>query len=339
MSRDPMDMRSGFLNRVPRGVLWAGAGLVVATVVAVSVALLVTARPGYFAKYQRLERRHATLQTSVHRDTACNVCHVDRRGAFVSGAARVGDFYRGLVSTPVEPLFMAMTKPGNDACLACHRYDWSDEASKTMKIPHPAHLRVASETRECVTCHKWTAHEEAYQVKHTSMPFSGVCASFGCHVGTKPLDACVNCHHVLQEGRGEWKLVHRATVRSYGPNACLEFCHDADQCRLCHTTGRTPVLPSGVATAGVSAVERLHVRRDWIAQHGAIALEDPRKCIVCHVSEGECADCHSQRPAFHGPQETWLTRHKALSKDERRCLTCHKKPWCDECHKQFKEMR
>jgi hypothetical protein len=326
-------------GRAPRMALWVAAGLAAVVVIAVVVALALTTRPGYFAKDSSLERRHAALQTSSHRDLSCNACHVDRRGPLVSGAAQVGDFYRGLVNTPGKPLFVAMPKPDNRACLACHRYAWSDEASRTMKVPHPAHLRVASETRECVSCHKWTAHEEVYQEKHKSMPFSGVCASFGCHVGTKRLDACANCHHVLQEGGGGWKLVHPKIVRSYGPNACLEKCHDADQCRLCHTTGKTPVFASGIATAGVSAVERLHVKSDWMTRHGTIALEDPKTCLVCHVSEGECADCHALRPAFHGSQSTWLVKHKALSKDERRCLTCHKKPWCDECHKQFKEMR
>ncbi|MDO8964040.1 MAG: hypothetical protein Q7W30_06030 [Coriobacteriia bacterium] len=322
-----------------RIALWAGAGIVAAIAVAVVAALVLTAGPGYFAKYSSLTRRHTTLQTSAHKNLPCDACHVDSRGTLVSAAAKVGDFYRGLVATPGEPLFVALPAPSNGACLACHRYDWSEDSSRTMKVPHPAHLRVVSETRECVKCHKWTAHEETYQERHKSMPFSGVCASFACHVGTKPLKDCANCHHVLQEGRTPWKASHRTTVRSYGPNACLEKCHAADQCRLCHTTGKTPVFSSNVATAGVSAIERLHVKKDWIAQHGTIALQDPAKCLVCHVSEGECNDCHAQRPAFHGPKSTWLARHKAVSKDERRCLTCHKKPWCDECHKQFKEMR
>jgi hypothetical protein len=334
-----MDTPSGDTRRFPRWALISGAAVAAAIVVAIVVALVFTAQPGYFDRYRGLQRRHTTLVTSAHGDLTCGACHVDQRGVLFSAVALVGDFYRGLVATPDKPLFVRITKPRNDECLACHRYDWSDETSRTRKVPHPAHLRVASETRECVTCHKWTAHEEVYQDKHTAMPYSTVCASFPCHAGTKRADECVNCHHVLQQGRGDWRLIHRTTVRSYGPNACLESCHDADQCRVCHTTGKTPVFASGLATAGVTAVERLHVRADWMATHGTVALEDPKTCLVCHVSEGECADCHAQRPAFHGPQETWLTRHKDFSKDERRCLTCHKKPWCEECHVQFKEMR
>jgi hypothetical protein len=217
-------------------------------------------------------------------------------------------------------------------------YDWSDNAKRTAKIPHPAHLRVADEPRECVKCHKWTAHEESYMQKHKSMPFSTVCASFGCHVGWKTTDECGSCHHSLQEGKGEWKKVHRVTVQAFGPNGCLESCHDAGQCRQCHTTGKRPEFKSG-GVAGVTQIEREHVKKSWLAKHGSFALADERKCLVCHVSEGECQDCHAKRPAFHGSPSTWLTKHKDLAKNKKRCLTCHQQKFCDDCHKQFKEMR
>ena len=96
---------------------------------------------------------------------------------------------------------------------------------------------------------------------------------------------------------------------------------------------------NGGGVTGVTLIERAHVKKDWIAKHGTFALADQSKCLVCHVSEGECRDCHSKRPAFHGSQASWLGRHKDLAKNKKRCLTCHEKKWCDECHKQFKEMR
>ncbi|MDP2233345.1 MAG: NapC/NirT family cytochrome c [Actinomycetota bacterium] len=340
MSRDGANGSTGYLNRAPRHIWWIiAAGLVVAIAVALGVAVFFTSRPAFFTQYRSLEGSYTTLSQSSHADVACNECHVDPRGAAIYQTALVGEFYRGLVRTPKEPVFVEMTKPSSEACLTCHREDWSMDAKKTMKIPHPAHLRVANETRECVKCHKWTAHEEAYMEKHKEMPFSTVCASFGCHVGTKPASDCANCHHSLQESKGKWKLIHKQTVRSYGPNACLESCHDADQCRLCHTTGKTPVFATSGPSAGVKAIERQHVKKDWIAKHGTMALADPPKCLICHVSQGECQDCHSRRPAFHGPRSTWLGKHKDVSKDKRRCLTCHKEKWCDACHKQFKEMR
>lgn len=322
-----------------RVALAALAGLVLLALVAVGIAAAYASQPSFYTRFHALQRRHTTWASSSHKDVPCSACHVDSRGSLVAEAALVGDFFGSFVSTAADPAFVRFAPPTRAACLACHRYDWSTEASRTLKVPHPAHQRVAGETRECVTCHKWVAHEETYQAKHKTMPFSGVCASFGCHVGTKTAEQCANCHHVLAGEDGAWKRAHPDVVRVTGANACFEKCHEPDQCRLCHTTGKTPSVSSDIATAGVSTIERLHVRTDWLSVHGTIALQDASKCQTCHVSEGECQDCHAQRPAFHGSPSTWLTRHKDFAKDERRCLTCHKKPWCDACHVQFKQMR
>jgi hypothetical protein len=245
------------------------------------------------------------------------------------------------VGKPSQPVFFKFAPPKREACLQCHLYDWSDDAKRTSKVPHPAHLRVSSEPRDCVICHKWTAHEETYQAKHMTMRFSTVCASFECHVGTKPANDCKNCHHVLQESLGAWKDTHPQTVRANGPNGCLNAtCHTADQCRECHTTGKTPVFANTISSPGVKAIEQQHVLADWISKHGAMALADPTKCQLCHVSEGECQDCHSKRPAFHGAQATWLGQHQPIAKaNPTRCMTCHQQSFCDDCHKQFKENR
>lgn len=315
--------------------------LVALVVVAAAVAIAATWRPGYFSGYERLKDNYSTLQSSVHRGLDCTDCHRDRRGTLVYRAALVGDFYYRLFSDVNEPKFVSMGKPARDACRSCHTQNWSDDSKRTAKLPHPAHLRVASETRDCVGCHKWTAHEEKDMEQHKKMPFSSVCASFGCHVGWKQSSDCMNCHHILEKTQGEWTQVHPQTVRATGPNACLETCHTADQCRLCHTTGKTPVFSGGGVPTGVTAIEAEHVKPTWMSKHGSFALADQSKCMTCHVSDGECADCHAKRPAFHGPKSTWLAKHEALSKGalEKRCLTCHEKAWCEDCHKQFKEMR
>jgi nitrate/TMAO reductase-like tetraheme cytochrome c subunit len=337
---DPAVTQAEHPRRISRVVLWVGVALVAVLVVAVAVAVYLTSRPAFFAGYPRLARSYAAMQTSAHKDLRCEQCHVSEQPAVVTEAALVAEFYRGLVNRPREPVFVKLPTPTRAACRACHEYDWSDEATRTMKVPHPAHLRVATETRDCVVCHKWTAHEETYMQKHTAMPFSTVCASFECHVGVKPANDCKNCHHVLQESLGAWKVIHPKTVRANGPNGCLERCHTADQCRLCHTTGQTPVFASTISQPGVKAIEQQHVLPDWIAKHGTMALADQSKCLICHVSEGECQDCHSKRPAFHGSTDTWLSAHQPLAKkNPQRCLTCHQQAVCDACHKKFKEMR
>lgn len=328
---------SARVRALPRVVVWVAAAVVGVVALALVVALAMTSRPAFLGGYHSLEDNYASLQASAHSELRCGQCHVDSRGPVVSEALLVGEFYRGLYSRPDSPAFVQLTTPTRDACLSCHRNDWSEDASRTANVPHPAHLRVADEPRDCVECHKWTAHEEDYIERHKQMPFSTVCASFGCHVGWKTTDECGTCHHSLQEDKGEWRLIHKETVQAAGENGCLETCHDADQCRLCHTTGEVPDFSTTALAAGLEAIERDHVKADWLEKHGTTALVDDSKCFACHVSTGECDDCHARRPAFHGLESTWLTRHKDLSKDERRCLTCHEKKWCDECHDQFKK--
>jgi hypothetical protein len=324
-------------RRASRLVLWIGLAVVVAIVTAVAVALVFTSQASYFTKYRDLARRHTMLESSAHKDVSCVTCHADKRGPLVTDAELVGEFYGSLFEATPTLSVWKFSPPTSQACLGCHRYDWSDEASVTARVPHPAHLRVATETRDCVTCHKWVAHEETYQAKHTTMPFSAVCASFGCHVGVKQPTDCANCHHVLQEGVADWRTTHQATVRVVGPGGCLDKCHTADQCRQCHTTGVTPTFQSDFTTASSTAIGKQHVQSNWLSVHGTLALADPAVCKTCHVSEGECQDCHSQRPAFHGSPTTWLKAHQALGTNTARCLTCHQQSECDSCHAQFKQ--
>lgn len=320
--------------------LVAGAAIaLVALVVAVPIAAVDAA--GVYSRYHELAQPSENLATSSHKDLACADCHGGGVLPVLRELAVAGDFYLGLVGNRQEALFARFPSPENAACLSCHETEWSMESSRTAKVPHPAHQRVASETRSCVKCHKWTAHEETYMQKHKTMPFSGVCASYGCHVGTKQTDECETCHHTL--AKGDWKKEHPGVALQTGSNGCLEVCHEIDQCRGCHTTGKQPKVAGVPVQSGVQAIQTAHVRPDWTEKHGAVAGADPSQCMKCHVSDGECRQCHARRPSFHGSLESWIGTHKDVApknRNDRRCISaCHEKPWCEECHKQFKEMR
>ncbi len=313
---------------------------VLALVVLLAVPLVATSvSPAFFGRYHDLTQDVDALQASMHAGIPCASCHADTRPPVVATLALAGEFYAGLVRPPREPRFLTFDPPRRQACLACHETAWSHDNERTMRIPHPVHLRLADETRECVECHKWTAHDEVQIEPHKEMPFSGVCVAYGCHVGFRAADECTSCHHALREGPLTWAEEHPVVARTIGINACLEACHDADQCRLCHTTGERPVFDGLRTETGLEAIERLHVRPDWTDSHGPIAFEDQAACMRCHVTDNECRSCHAHRPASHDPVETWISRHKDVVEDERRCLTCHEESWCQECHDQFKEMR
>ncbi|MBI5231458.1 MAG: hypothetical protein HY876_04750 [Coriobacteriales bacterium] len=339
MKRDELRLPGTSAQGFPRGILWIAVVLVAVLVAGVVVAVGVTSTAGFLGTYPGLKQNYEAMSHSSHKGIACHKCHSDEGGALAFRAALVGDFYLGLFGKPDMPRLLKLAPPRRRACLTCHAHDWSDDLAKTQRLPHPAHLRVASEKRDCVKCHKWTAHDEEYMEKHKSMPMSAVCATFGCHVGTKARSECSTCHHALRDGKGQWRLAHNETVSESGPGSCLEGCHTADQCRLCHTTGKRPKLPKAGRGAAVKIIERGHAQEDWIERHGGLAVKDEAKCFACHVSVGECEDCHSKRPASHGLKTTWLQRHKRFAKDERRCVACHERRWCEDCHTQFKEMR
>lgn len=334
---DIREIRPGSGKRRARVV---GAVLAVAAiaVAALAVPLIATSGPGFFAGYHLLERRYVGLEGSAHEGIGCRTCHETR--PLADGAALVADFYSSLVTKRELPTHFTFKPPTRDACLQCHVSDWSSDATRTSRIPHPAHLRVASEQRDCASCHKWTAHFEKYMPKHETMPFSGVCVSYGCHSGTKVTRQCFGCHHALHESGTEWRTVHPRIVRTTGDNACMEKCHRVTQCQQCHTTGKMTAFTGLRIETGMQPIEQLHVRRDWIPRfHGTEALKDEKRCMLCHESQDECNECHLQRPAFHGSTATWIGRHvkNATRVDDPRCLTCHKKTWCVDCHKQFKE--
>ena len=316
------------------------AGLaVVAVLIAIPLVVALVA-PGYvYGSFHDASQNLEEMETSLHADIACRSCHSGSQGTLSYGASVVGDFYANLVSSADEPRFIVFDTPTNSACLSCHEGAWSHDAEQVERVPHPAHMSVSHETRDCVQCHKWTAHEETYMEEHKEMPFSGICVSYGCHVGFRSEDECTSCHHALRDEDEDWLVAHPQVAQTIGTSSCLETCHNADQCQLCHSTGERPEFDGLQTKTGLEAIERLHVAADWSETHGPIALEDQSKCMQCHITDGECRACHSERPASHDPVETWIADHKEVvdPDDDVRCMTCHERSWCDECHEAFEE--
>jgi len=317
----------------------ASAVAVLAVLVAIPVIVTTVAPDVLYGRFHEVSANYEELQSSRHAEVGCRSCHGTSQGVLVHSIALVGDFYASFVRPVDEPRFLEFESPTREACLACHRTAWSHEAERTTRVPHPAHMRVADETRNCVDCHKWTAHEETYMEEHKEMPFSGICVAYGCHVGFRSEDQCTSCHHALRDETEDWLVEHPAVAQALGTSSCMETCHDADQCRLCHTTGERPVFDGLQTRTGLEEIERLHVAADWSETHGPTALADQSKCMQCHVSDGECRACHTHRPASHDPVETWISSHKEVvdPDDEVRCMTCHERSWCEECHDAFKE--
>ena len=299
-------------------------GRCVAVAVAVAVPLVATSTPEFFSRYHLLEpplREPRGLGARGHRLPR----RATRRSRSPNGVALIADFYTSLVTTETRCRRTSSSRrPRREACLAVPRGRLEHRRRRApTRIPHPAHLRVASETRDCVDCHKWTAHLETYMDKHKKMPFSGVCVAYGCHVGTKTTEQCFDCHHVLHEtadavedgapaGRrrppARTPASSRATRSSSASSATRparrpKFTGLPDRGR--HEGDREAARQAGLDAAATTAPRRSRTRQ---------------KCLLCHQSEGECDECHLQppgvprrdrRPGSAGTAsspKTWTTR-------------------------------
>jgi len=326
-----------------RGIPWRIIAAAVGALVvlgAVAVPLYATSDPTFYGRYQRYADRYKAWKTSSHKDVACMQCHVGSDNAVVRNAGLVGEYYRSKPNA-LRPAIATLPPASSAGCRKCHKNERAFNVKRLMQVPHPAHPDLAKETRDCISCHKWVAHSEKYQKRHTTMPFTGICISFGCHAGTKKKDECKLCHHTQSFKPADWRKQHPSVVDRRGENNCMDYCHKPAQCRTCHETGKNPFEEKGTAPKRLTGLIAKHSASNWDAVHGQEAQADEERCFYCHGSAEACKDCHSRRPAFHGPKSTWLGRHQKLGKGkkEARCLACHVKKDCNDCHRVFKEGR
>lgn len=305
---------------------------------AVAVPLYATSDPAFYGRYQRYADRYKAWTTSSHKNVACAQCHVGATGALSRNASLIGEYYR-VRPKALRPVMATLPPASAAGCRSCHKNERAFDVKRLMQVPHPAHPDLAKETRDCIKCHKWVAHSEKYQKKHKKMPFTGICTSFGCHAGTKTRSECRFCHHSQAYKPAAWRNIHAKIVDKRGQNNCLDYCHKAAQCRTCHETGKNPFEEKGNAPKQLTGLIARHSAPNWDQVHGKEAQADKERCFYCHGSAEACKDCHSRRPAFHGPKSTWLGRHQKIGKNKARCLACHVQKDCNDCHRVFKEGR
>lgn len=310
----------------------------IAALTAIAVPLYATGKPQFYGKYQRFAQRYESWKTSKHRNVTCIQCHVGPKDGVGYRASLVQEYYRTGAKAR-RPVVATLPPASAAACRGCHSEGRSFNLKRLASIPHPAHTDLTEERRDCVKCHKWVAHSEKYQEKHKKIVFTGICTSFGCHAGTKSQSECRWCHHTQSFAPSKWREMHPRVVDDRGSNGCFDYCHKVAQCRSCHIKGRNPFAEKGTAPKQLTGLIARHATPEWDAEHGKEAQQGKEKCFYCHGSVAACRDCHSRRPAFHGPKSTWLSRHQKLGKNKKRCLACHVAKECTDCHKVFKEGR
>lgn len=255
--------------------------LLIASVVAVGVALLVVA-PGmlatqgiYLERFAGLGAKYRTLATSTHRDAGCMDCH-SRPGLFARAVDTVrmsGGFYVSLVM----PSRAASTfpVPTNAACLACHTDLRTVSPSGDLKIPHRAHVEILK--MACVQCHDFLVHEKSPEGDHNP-PMAG-CLT--CHNGDTAKSSCPTCHTSKDAPAShkakDWLVVHPQQAAGGKCEGCHKWA--AHWCADCHS--QRP------ASHG----------KDWRVKH-AEAVRVHRNCEACHAGQF-CIRCHGTVPTLN----------------------------------------
>jgi hypothetical protein len=251
--------------------------------------------------------------------------------------------------------------PGAAACAACH------PAKDAPASPPPPYLRSdhaahATAGIDCGACHRFDAADEGSPAR--ALPPMTTC--LGCHDGRRAAAACRTCHLTDGAGRVRWRLPtgrlvpsgrafddrhDEAFLERHGRAAardrrhCAE-CHDDGWCQACHDGAARPA--------------RIHPA-DWLALHPVPARKDPRGCVACHRSRGDCIVCHRRshvvaegEQAFPGAAGAgggggrfhpggWTLPDGALpgathhGREARRglhaCASCHREETCVACHR------
>jgi len=201
-----------------------------------------------------------------------------------------------------------------EQCMACH-----GTMIKSRLVLHRLHL--TSELLPglvCHDCHQSISLEKRSNLKSVRVVNVGFCKK--CHSAfpglksssaMKPDDFkadCTTCH----SGKHAFKHAQPYLSQIVAPR----------ECPGCHGGRVLPWTPK-------------HERDDWVAAHGAVALQvGQQSCGKCHEYGLEfCADCHRKKPPSHQPRDLWLGEHQVRAKqDTRTCFTCHKADFCKKCH-------
>lgn len=156
------------------------------------------------------------------------------------------------------------------------------------------------------------ACEQCHDVRALGRVFGDIKFPHQSHVEMRGL-TCIDCHRDVGHTAGDSTTVRMAT--------CY-MCHNGDaalgRCTLCHVTAP----PAEVHPP------------DYLAAHGAFALQNEEQCLRCHHDKAAfCDACHAQPTPDHY-SGTWRYTHGPVAAaDTAGCLGCHdERSFCQQCH-------
>ncbi|HEX3031278.1 MAG TPA: cytochrome c3 family protein [Bacillota bacterium] len=249
-----------------------------------------------------MQPAYYTWKATAHSSFKCDKCHKNIDMKIMRQRHESGFVY------PVK----MKTRMSNEVCNQCHSSKRDISPPGDLIIPHQFHMDKGI---YCIDCHSAVVHADSLErylepKVVEAAKFTEADARKLTSQGNRVIMAkCMDCHN--------------------GKMATKE-------CAPCHKVLRLPAN---------------HQAQDWGYNHGGATFADLNSCVRCHSEEyippkgfqikdastatistfarnnKFCQDCHSQRPATHGPLFT--ATHPADAKAFRQgCYVCHdtKKP-------------
>ncbi len=290
------------------------------TVPALIVLVAVVAIPLLFAgtsssRFCSLCHQSASPSTdiggAVHNDRSCYSCHLER-GWIDWPAAKFREFTRMYPKALLgknEPAGPGV-RVASGVCLRCH----GDVLAQTVerggfRMAHKAMPPSAT----CDSCH--SAHPGVS--RWVREPVMEECVS--CHAANGASTKCDLCHEAKPPSarltKGPWQVTHGpgwATNHGAGTLQYCVTCHEKGFCENCH---KVP-MPHPA---------------DFGGTHGDYAKKTDARCNTCHSEQTFCLACH-QVPMPHPSGFFGDHSSVATGYEDERCLKCHDKESCWQCH-------
>jgi len=201
----------------------------------------------------------------------------------------------------------------------------------------------------CFTCHFRSENQIVDRFRYLNLYNCMVSYLAGNY--QKPLNAngnlylqieswiCLNCHIEQRDRNPRLGIIidHKAHVRN---NIGCTYCHN----RVSHDLNTTirEVIKLNLAK-NVNYEDRIKMKY-CMECHTGLKGEPPSHCEACHTHEFKlpysCNACHAEnlneiKPRDHFEPEFSEKAHANLARANlNHCLQCHKKEYCDSCHKE-----
>jgi nitrate/TMAO reductase-like tetraheme cytochrome c subunit/nitrate reductase cytochrome c-type subunit len=307
--------------------------------------LKATSSSSFCSSCHEMKPEFYTWKASTHSEVDCVNCHVKQGVKNLANEKKevIVDAYKKKMGTYISPIHMASQIP-DSSCERCHNVNTREfTPSGDIIIPHVKHKNKGI---QCVQCHSGVAHGKVadrkmtYQADYDRWDQKLGTAAMSDFKFIRPdMDTCMECHEA-----------RKATLQ-------CKACHETTMVPKTHKTetfkagGHGKIQPSELKICekchSYMSTEKYDLFKEDPVYQKYLKNETTSSSISVTVPQYAktntfCKKCHGKKPVSH-KIPAFITKHGTLSKDTKRCFTCHEnritsdspvtKVQCSTCHK------